>query len=144
VVDERTHVGQADHLDLAMADLGEDGRVLRLSGARNRKQRLLVIHVERADGEPLLACALHELSRVSHVALHLPVPFAQECMRCSLPGLPGARRGQHFVGGVQLRSAAHRPRGPRPTLHTLQTAVAIAWTIFWVYWLASAVGVKEG
>ncbi len=43
-----------------------------------------------------------------------------------------------------MRSAAHRPRGPRPTLHTLQTAVAIAWTIFWVYWLASAVGVKEG
>ncbi len=29
-------------------------------------------------------------------------------------------------------------------MHALQTAVAIAWIIFWVYWLASAFGVKEG
>jgi protein-S-isoprenylcysteine O-methyltransferase Ste14 len=29
-------------------------------------------------------------------------------------------------------------------MHALETAVTIAWIIFWVYWLASAVGVKEG
>ena len=29
-------------------------------------------------------------------------------------------------------------------MHTLQTAIAIAWAIFWLYWLASAFGVKEG
>jgi protein-S-isoprenylcysteine O-methyltransferase Ste14 len=29
-------------------------------------------------------------------------------------------------------------------MHTLQTAIAIAWIVFWVYWLASAFGVKEG
>ena len=29
-------------------------------------------------------------------------------------------------------------------MHALQTAIAIAWLIFWVYWLASAFGVKEG
>jgi protein-S-isoprenylcysteine O-methyltransferase Ste14 len=29
-------------------------------------------------------------------------------------------------------------------MHALQTAIAIVWIIFWVYWLASAFGVKEG
>jgi protein-S-isoprenylcysteine O-methyltransferase Ste14 len=29
-------------------------------------------------------------------------------------------------------------------MHALQTAVAVAWIVFWVYWLASAFGVKEG
>jgi protein-S-isoprenylcysteine O-methyltransferase Ste14 len=29
-------------------------------------------------------------------------------------------------------------------MHTLTTAIAIAWIIFWVYWFASAFGVKEG
>ena len=29
-------------------------------------------------------------------------------------------------------------------MHALQIAIAIAWIIFWVYWLASAFGVKEG
>jgi protein-S-isoprenylcysteine O-methyltransferase Ste14 len=29
-------------------------------------------------------------------------------------------------------------------MDALKTAIAIAWVIFWVYWLASAVGVKEG
>jgi protein-S-isoprenylcysteine O-methyltransferase Ste14 len=29
-------------------------------------------------------------------------------------------------------------------MNTLHTAIAIAWLIFWVYWFASAVGVKEG
>jgi len=29
-------------------------------------------------------------------------------------------------------------------MHTLKTAIAVAWIIFWVYWLASAFGVKEG
>ena len=29
-------------------------------------------------------------------------------------------------------------------MDVLKTAIAIAWVIFWVYWLASAVGVKEG
>lgn len=29
-------------------------------------------------------------------------------------------------------------------LHALQTAVAIAWILFWIYWLLSAVGVKRG
>jgi len=29
-------------------------------------------------------------------------------------------------------------------MHTLRTAIAIAWVIFWVYWLASAFGVKQG
>jgi len=29
-------------------------------------------------------------------------------------------------------------------MHALQTAIAIAWIIFWVYWLASAFGVKQG
>jgi protein-S-isoprenylcysteine O-methyltransferase Ste14 len=29
-------------------------------------------------------------------------------------------------------------------MHALQTAITTAWIIFWVYWLASAFGVKEG
>jgi protein-S-isoprenylcysteine O-methyltransferase Ste14 len=29
-------------------------------------------------------------------------------------------------------------------MHALQTGIAIAWIVFWVYWLASAFGVKEG
>jgi protein-S-isoprenylcysteine O-methyltransferase Ste14 len=29
-------------------------------------------------------------------------------------------------------------------MHALRTAIAIAWIVFWVYWLASALGVKEG
>jgi protein-S-isoprenylcysteine O-methyltransferase Ste14 len=29
-------------------------------------------------------------------------------------------------------------------MHTLRTVIAIAWIIFWVYWFASAFGVKEG
>ena len=29
-------------------------------------------------------------------------------------------------------------------MHTLKAAIAIAWIVFWVYWLASAFGVKEG
>lgn len=29
-------------------------------------------------------------------------------------------------------------------MHALNTAVAFAWIVFWVYWLASAFGVKEG
>jgi protein-S-isoprenylcysteine O-methyltransferase Ste14 len=29
-------------------------------------------------------------------------------------------------------------------MHTLKIAIAIAWIVFWVYWLASAFGVKEG
>jgi protein-S-isoprenylcysteine O-methyltransferase Ste14 len=29
-------------------------------------------------------------------------------------------------------------------VHTLRTVIAIAWIVFWVYWLASALGVKEG
>lgn len=29
-------------------------------------------------------------------------------------------------------------------MHALKTAIAVAWIIFWVYWLASAFGVKEG
>jgi protein-S-isoprenylcysteine O-methyltransferase Ste14 len=29
-------------------------------------------------------------------------------------------------------------------MHTLKTAIAIAWIVFWVYWFVSAVNVKEG
>lgn len=29
-------------------------------------------------------------------------------------------------------------------MHALQTAVSIVWIIFWLYWLASAFGVKDG
>ncbi len=29
-------------------------------------------------------------------------------------------------------------------MHALKTAITIAWIIFWVYWLASSFGVKEG
>ncbi len=29
-------------------------------------------------------------------------------------------------------------------MHTLKTAIAVAWIIFWVYWFVSALGVKEG
>jgi protein-S-isoprenylcysteine O-methyltransferase Ste14 len=29
-------------------------------------------------------------------------------------------------------------------MHALNTAIDIAWIVFWVYWLASAFGVKEG
>ena len=29
-------------------------------------------------------------------------------------------------------------------MNTLKTAIAIAWAIFWIYWLASAIGVKQG
>ena len=29
-------------------------------------------------------------------------------------------------------------------MHALKTAIAIAWIVFWVYWFASAIGVKQG
>ncbi len=29
-------------------------------------------------------------------------------------------------------------------MHALQTAIAIAWVLFWIYWLASAFNAKEG
>jgi protein-S-isoprenylcysteine O-methyltransferase Ste14 len=29
-------------------------------------------------------------------------------------------------------------------MHALRTAIAVAWIVFWVYWLTSAFGVKEG
>jgi protein-S-isoprenylcysteine O-methyltransferase Ste14 len=29
-------------------------------------------------------------------------------------------------------------------MHALRTAITVAWIVFWVYWLASAFGVKEG
>jgi protein-S-isoprenylcysteine O-methyltransferase Ste14 len=29
-------------------------------------------------------------------------------------------------------------------MHALKIAIAVAWIVFWVYWLASAFGVKEG
>jgi protein-S-isoprenylcysteine O-methyltransferase Ste14 len=29
-------------------------------------------------------------------------------------------------------------------MHTLRAAIAVAWIVFWVYWLGSAFGVKEG
>ncbi len=29
-------------------------------------------------------------------------------------------------------------------MHALRTAIAVAWIIFWIYWLASAFGVKQG
>jgi protein-S-isoprenylcysteine O-methyltransferase Ste14 len=29
-------------------------------------------------------------------------------------------------------------------MHTLKTAITIAWIVFWAYWLASAFGVKQG
>jgi hypothetical protein len=29
-------------------------------------------------------------------------------------------------------------------MDALKTAIDIAWAVFWVYWLASAFGVKEG
>jgi protein-S-isoprenylcysteine O-methyltransferase Ste14 len=29
-------------------------------------------------------------------------------------------------------------------MHALKTAIVVAWIVFWVYWLASAFGVKEG
>ncbi len=29
-------------------------------------------------------------------------------------------------------------------MHTLKIAIAIAWIVFWIYWLASAFGVKKG
>jgi protein-S-isoprenylcysteine O-methyltransferase Ste14 len=29
-------------------------------------------------------------------------------------------------------------------MQTLKTAIAVAWILFWIYWLASAFGVKEG
>ena len=37
-----------------------------------------------------------------------------------------------------------RPQRWSTDMHALQTAIDIAWVIFWVYWLASAFGVKEG
>ncbi len=29
-------------------------------------------------------------------------------------------------------------------MHALQTGIAIAWLVFWIYWLAAAVGAKKG
>ena len=41
---------------------------------------------------------------------------------------------------------APAPRQPRSSnaMHALKTAIAIAWVIFWVYWLAAAFGAKQG
>ena len=62
VVDHLAHVGQADGVDLALADLDEHGRVLRLRRAGDRHQRLLVVDVEGAHREVLLAAAAHQIA----------------------------------------------------------------------------------
>lgn len=62
VVDQRAQVGQADDLNLAVTDLDQHRRVLRLGGTGDRQQRLLVIDIERAYREVLLAGTLHQFS----------------------------------------------------------------------------------
>ena len=61
VVDHRANVGQADHRDLVVADLYQDGCLLGLGGADDRQQRLLVVDVEGADCEVLTTGATHQL-----------------------------------------------------------------------------------
>jgi protein-S-isoprenylcysteine O-methyltransferase Ste14 len=46
--------------------------------------------------------------------------------------------GRRLVG-IRLPANA-----PSTDMHALKTAIAIAWIFFWVYWLTSALGVKEG
>src|SRR4051812_27730142 len=72
VVDEVAQVREADRIDLALADLDEHGRALRLGGAGDRDERLLVVDVERTDREALAAAALHQLARALDVAAHVP------------------------------------------------------------------------
>jgi protein-S-isoprenylcysteine O-methyltransferase Ste14 len=51
-------------------------------------------------------------------------------------------------GGLPLRKAAIAFSSWAPksvtNMRALQTAIGIAWILFWIYWLASAVGVKQG
>jgi hypothetical protein len=61
VVDHRANVGQADHRDLVVADLDQDGRLLGSGGADDRQQRLLVVDIEGADCEVLTTRATHQL-----------------------------------------------------------------------------------
>jgi protein-S-isoprenylcysteine O-methyltransferase Ste14 len=49
-----------------------------------------------------------------------------------------------FVSSPTLVGIRFPPPGSSNTMHALKAAIAIAWIIFWVYWLASAFGVKEG
>jgi protein-S-isoprenylcysteine O-methyltransferase Ste14 len=46
--------------------------------------------------------------------------------------------------GRDAAYAARRPDGVRAKTHTLQTAIAVAWAVFWAYWLLSAFGTKRG
>jgi hypothetical protein len=55
-----------DHLDLTVARLHEHGAPFGCGGAGNGDQRLLVIHIEGAEGEALSPCAsVHGTSRLS-------------------------------------------------------------------------------
>jgi hypothetical protein len=51
VVDHRTHVGPADHADLAVADLDEHWWLLGLRRSDDREQDLMVVDVEGPDRE---------------------------------------------------------------------------------------------
>ena len=77
VVDHVAQVGETDRCDLAVADLDQHGQALHLRRACDRDERLLVVDVERADGEPLVAASLHQRSRASDVLVHAPVWFSR-------------------------------------------------------------------
>src|SRR4028119_1058386 len=63
VVDQAAHVRQTDGLHLALAEFDEDRRALRSSSARDRDEGLLVVDVERSDGEALPAPRTHHPPR---------------------------------------------------------------------------------
>src|SRR5262245_4592386 len=54
VVDHRTEVSQADHLDLAVARLHENRTLFRGGGSGDRDERFLVVDVEGAQGKAFL------------------------------------------------------------------------------------------
>ncbi len=60
--------------------------------------------------------------------------------------ISAGERARSLLGRWSRRLVGNRPTIPRSSndMHALKTAIDIAWIIFWVYWLASAFGVKEG
>src|SRR5262245_49401867 len=54
IVNHRTEIAQADHLDLAMARLHEDRALPRRGGSGDRGERFLVVDVEGAEGKAFL------------------------------------------------------------------------------------------
>jgi hypothetical protein len=64
------------------------------------------------------------------------MPLSSRSRLLDLSGDDGLAVPMGMVGSHDLNSSND--------MHMLKSSIGISWIVFWVYWLASALGVKEG